>query len=90
VANAQWGFASFYIVLVWTENSTFLRILALVFFLICAIAFGLSSGFASRIAQTMVPHCSATKDEKWNNGVAAVSLLIALGFAFFLVASSNK
>lgn len=89
VANAQWGFASFYIVLIWTENSTFFRIVALVFFLICAIAFGLSAGYASRIAQTSDPHFSATANEKRNNGVAGISLVIAIVFAFFL-ALSNK
>ncbi len=90
LANAQWGFASFYIVLIWVGTSTFWRIVALILFLICAISFGFSTGFAARIAQDTEPKCSTTKYEKLNNAVAGVSLLLALGFAIFLIRFSGK
>ena len=90
LANSQWGFASFYIALIWTERLTFLRIVALVLFLVCTIAFGFSTGFASRIALSEEPHCSATNYERWNNRVAGVSLLAAVGLAISLIWFSSK
>lgn len=90
LANAQWGFASFYMVLIWTQPSAFVRIAAFALVLVSATAFGFSTAFASRIAQSVDSHCSATKEEKSNNWVAGISFVVALGVAVFLIFAPIK
>jgi hypothetical protein len=85
LANAQWAFASFYLVVIWANKSVFLRLLAFGFFLACAVAFGFSTGLASRIANIGHLHCHTTPDERWNTKIALASLLIVYSFAAFLV-----